>query len=495
MTSKSKNTDQTAVHIVGLGLAGCEAAFFLAERGVNVICHEMKSKKMTPAQHSKNWAELVCSNSFKSKRPESAPGMLKAELKTVGSLIYQCALKSEVPGGEALVIDRDVFSALVTDAIRKHPRIQIVEEEIEKPDLTFVPGPAVGGASAGSTTTTTTSVSTSAGGASNSIWGIATGPLTSDALGQWVASACGQGQLYFYDAIAPVVDATTIDRDIVFAANRYDKGEEVAYLNCPMNKEQYTAFIEALNKAEKVPSKNFEKEIFYQGCQPIEAMAATGFDTLRYGPMKPVGLSDPRQQTPEKQSEKDSKWGGRPYAVVQLRPENKSLTAYNLVGFQTKLKYGEQSRIFRMIPGLEKAEFFRLGSVHRNTFVKAPECLRPDFTMKSYPNVYLGGQITGVEGYLESTAAGFMMGLFMYQRLKGLTFSVPPSTSAMGALHRHVMGGADGGGLKDYQPSGIQFGLMEPIFYSEQVAKAPDKRVQMAEEGIRDFEKWWREER
>jgi methylenetetrahydrofolate--tRNA-(uracil-5-)-methyltransferase len=432
-----------SIHIVGAGLAGSEAAYFLAENGFSVILHEMRPTVMTEAHQTDRYAELVCSNTFKSKSAQSAPGMLKAEMSQMQSLILRSAGTSAVPGGEALSVDRDIFAETVTRALRSHSNITIVNDEVTAPFP-------------------------------NSITLFATGPLTSDGLSHWLAKATGADDLYFYDAIAPIVDASSIDLDHAFLANRYDKGGEEAYLNCPMNEEEYGAFIQALTLAEKVPPKPFEKEKFFQGCQPIEAIAATGKDTLRFGPMKPVGLADPKTNS-------------RPYAVVQLRPENNSKTAYNMVGFQTKLKYGEQAKVFRLIPALKNVEFLRLGSIHRNTFVCGPKVLRADLSLKGHPNVYLAGQITGVEGYLESAACGMLSAIFILQRLEKRPHQCPPVNTALGALLRHVTGSEP----KKYEPANMHFGLFDPIFF-ENISgnNREDTRRLMAAQANENFSKW-----
>jgi methylenetetrahydrofolate--tRNA-(uracil-5-)-methyltransferase len=432
------------VHVVGSGLAGSEAAFYLAERGIPVHLHEMRPALMTPAHQTDRCAELVCSNSLKSKSPQSAPGMLKAEMSQVGSLILKAAAQAAVPGGEALAVDRELFAEAVTRVLSSHPNVTRVAGEVTKP---FETGITL----------------------------LATGPLTSDSMSQWLARATGAEDLYFYDAIAPIVDASTIDMGSAFLANRYDKGEEEAYVNCPMSEAEYNAFIDALLAAEKVPPKNFEKEKFFQGCQPIEAIAAGGRDSLRFGPMKPVGLVDPRT-------------GARPYAVVQLRPENLSRTAYNIVGFQTKLKYGEQARVLRLIPALRAAEFLRLGSIHRNTYVCGPKVLRPDLSLKGHPRVYVAGQAAGVEGYLESAACGLLAAVFIHQRTRGLRHSAPPANTALGALLRHVTGGD----ARNYQPANIHFGLLDPtLFPGVPGLKRDEARQTMATQALMNFSGWW----
>jgi methylenetetrahydrofolate--tRNA-(uracil-5-)-methyltransferase len=432
--------------VVGAGLAGSEAAYFLAENGISVVLHEMRPKKLTPAHKTDQCAELVCSNSFKSKAAQSAPWILKEEMKALGSMILTTASLTSVPGGEALAVDRDLFSQKVTQALRSHPNITLVSEEI------FSPFP-------------------------NEINIISTGPLTSDPLSQWLANAAQTDDLYFYDAIAPIIDTATIDMTSAFLANRYNKGEEEAYLNCPLNEAEYQCFIEALMSAEKVPPKPFEKEKFFQGCQPIEAIANTGKDSLRFGPMKPVGLIDPRT-------------GQRPFAVVQLRPENRAKTAYNLVGFQTKLKYGEQSKVFRLIPALKHAEFLRLGSIHRNTYVCGPRVLNPDLSLKRHPQVYLAGQITGVEGYLESAACGLLTALFVLQRIKKLPHHPPPANTAMGALLRHISGGDP----KHFEPANIHFGLFDPeLFQGISHLKKDELRQTLATQAVNNFSRWKQE--
>jgi methylenetetrahydrofolate--tRNA-(uracil-5-)-methyltransferase len=437
------NSRQNVVHIVGGGLAGSSAAWFLAERGVRVEIHEMRPARLTEAHRTGRCAELVCSNSFKSKSPVSAPGMLKEEMSQLGSLVLKAASAHSVPGGEALAVDRDLFSQAVTEALSTHPNVRFAPGEVSR---TFEDGITL----------------------------FATGPLTSDSLSSWLAQATGESDLYFYDAIAPIVDAQSIDLSRAFIANRYGKGDEEAYLNCPMDEAEYNAFIDALLSAEKVPPKSFEKEKFFQGCQPIEAIAATGRGSLRFGPMKPVGLTDP-------------KTGGKPHAVVQLRPENRSRTAYNLVGFQTKLKYGEQSRVFRMIPALREAEFLRLGSIHRNTYVCGPRVLRPDLSLKGHPRVYLAGQVTGVEGYLESAACGLLAAIFIWQRVTGRPHEAPPANTALGALLRHVTAGDP----KNYQPANMSFALLDPQLFEGLAGRKKDElRGGMAAQAGRNFAAW-----
>ncbi len=441
---KSRMSTQTPVHIVGGGLAGSEAAYFLAERNISVVLHEMRPTKMTEAHKTERFAELVCSNSFKSQSPSSAPGMLKAEMNCIGSLILKEASKAAVPGGEALAVDREIFSDHVSRSLKSHRNITFVSGEITEP---FAHGITL----------------------------LATGPLTSDALTLWLEKATDAHDLYFYDAIAPIIDSTTIDRSRAFLANRYDKGGEEAYLNCTLDEKEYADFIEALLLAEKVPPKFFEKEIFFQGCQPIEAIAATGKDTLRFGPMKPVGLVDPNT-------------GHRPYAVVQLRPENLGKSAYNMVGFQTKLKYGEQSKVFRKIPALAHAEFIRLGSIHRNTYVCGPKVLRANLSLKGHPQVFLAGQITGVEGYLESAACGLLSALFIWQKLMGKEHRPPPINTALGSLLKHITGSNP----EHYQPSSIHFGLFDSGYFEGMSSLKKDQiRETMSIQTIQNFNSWW----
>lgn len=432
-----------SVTVVGGGLAGSEAAYQLAKNGISVTLYEMRPKKNTPAHHTPNFAELVCSNTFKSTSLTNATGILKHEMKLMGSLIMECAEAAKIPAGEALGVDRDKFAALVTERIRSHPNIKVVEDEFVSPN-------------SGETTL------------------LATGPLTSDSLCNWIKKKTGITDLYFYDAIAPIVDASSIDHDHCFLANRYDKGDEDAYLNCPLNEDEYMQFINALATAEKVAPKSFEKEKFYQGCQPIEAIAATGAHSLRHGPMKPVGLKDP-------------KTGKNAYAVVQLRPENASKTAYNLVGFQTKLKYGEQKRVLSLVPALKNAEFLRMGSIHRNTYLCGPKLLRADLSLKGEPNVFFAGQITGVEGYLESSTCGLMASVLILQKLNSLPVVPPPAASAMGSLYRHVVAG----NADNYQPSGMHYGIMDPVFFEGMDGLKKDQmRTAMAEQSLANVKNW-----
>lgn len=406
--------DASVVSVIGGGLAGCEAAWQLAERGIRVRLYEMRPARMGPAHHTASLAELVCSNSLKSDDPITAAGELKRELALLGSMIVQIARECAVPAGGALAVDRDVFSAAVTDAISTHPLIELRREEVaELPD-----GPVI----------------------------LATGPLSSEAIEPALASLAGSDRLAFYDAAAPIVDASTIDRSIVFSASRYGKGGGDDYLNCPMDREEYEAFIQALVSAERVHSKDFEKRELFSACQPVEEIARSGPDSLRFGPMKPVGLADPRT-------------GARPWAVVQLRAENAACTAYNLVGFQTNLRFGEQDRVFRLIPGLAQAEFVRRGVMHRNTFVDAPRILDASLRVTGEPRVRIAGQLAGTEGYLEAVATGLLAALGTASDLQGVEPFVMPAHSALGAL----MAYAGDETVKNYQPMHVNWGIVEPL--------------------------------
>lgn len=404
------------IQVIGAGLAGCEAAWQIAQAGLPVTLYEMKPQKYSPAHQSPDFAELICSNSLKAERVESAAGLLKEEMRRLGSLLMQCADTCRVPAGGALAVDRHAFSAAVTKAVREHPLIQVCSEEVTKI-------PAEG------------------------ITVVATGPLTSDALAQEIAALCGGG-LSFFDAAAPIVTAESLNRERIFAASRYGKGEDDAYLNCPMNKEEYERFYDALIHAERAPVHDFDvaDPKVYEGCMPVEVMAQRGADTIRFGPLKPVGLRDPNT-------------GHRPWVVVQLRREDREGTLYNLVGFQTNLKFGEQKRVFGLIPGLEQAEFIRYGVMHRNTFLNSPEVLNSDYSVRKNPNLFFAGQITGVEGYMESASSGLMAGRNAARRTQEkATLTLPPETM-IGALSRYVQNG----GESDFQPMGANFGVMPPI--------------------------------
>jgi methylenetetrahydrofolate--tRNA-(uracil-5-)-methyltransferase len=410
--------DNKQITIIGGGLAGCEAAWQAAERSCGVRLYEMKPATYSPAHSSPFLAELVCSNSLRSNAINSAVGLLKEEMRQLGSLIMQAADRTSVPAGKALAVDRQLFAEYITERIEEHDLISIIREEIKELSPSMP---------------------------DTSITILATGPLTSGPLAESLSKITGQDHLSFYDAIAPIVEADSVNRNIVFQASRYDEGPG-DYLNCPMDEKQYKDFIEVLEKAQKVPLKSFEEKKYFEGCLPIEIMLQRGKDTLRFGPMKPVGLIDPRT-------------GKVAHAVVQLRMENKEGTLYNMVGFQTKLTYSEQKRIFRMIPGMEEAEFTRLGSIHRNTFICAPELLLPSLQLKKYPDLMLAGQIAGVEGYVESTGIGLLAGINATCLLDDKTVVPPPPETALGALITHLTGTEP----KRFQPSNINFGLFPSL--------------------------------
>lgn len=401
--------------VIGAGLAGCEAAWQLANSGIEVTLYEMKPKKYTPAHHYSGFAELVCSNSLKASRLESAAGLLKAEMEILGSVTVSSAKENAVEAGGALAVDREKFSDSVTAKIKNHPLIKIVEEELtEIPDGNVI---------------------------------IATGPLTSDALAESISKICGNG-LSFFDAAAPIVTYESLDKQLVFFASRYDRGD-ADYINCPMNKEEYTEFYNALIAAESAELKEFDKENFrvYEGCMPIEVLAKRGEDTMRFGPLKPVGLTDPRT-------------GKRPYAVVQLRKENKEGTLYNLVGFQTNLKFAEQKRVFSKITGLQNAEFMRYGVMHRNTFINSPKLLNSHFQMLENENIYFAGQITGVEGYMESAASGIIAGISLARKLNGLEQINLPVDTMTGALSAYI---SDSYNSENFQPMGANMGILPEL--------------------------------
>lgn len=429
------------VWVIGGGLAGSEAAWQLAKRGVKVFLFEMRPTKSTPAHKTDKLGELVCSNSLRSKEITKAVGLLKEELRILRSLIMEAALFSQIEGGKSLVVDREVFSGYITEKILNHPNIEVIREEV-----TEIP--------------------------KDKLVIIATGPLTSEAMAKALLNLIETPYLHFYDAISPIVYAETINWEKVFIADRYGKEGEGIYVNCPMNKEEYERFVEELLKAEKVPLHSFEDPKYFEGCLPIEVMAERGKDTLVYGPMKPVGLIDPRT-------------GKEPYAVVQLRPENKEKTLYNMVGFQTKLKYEEQKRIFRMIPGLEKAEFARFGSIHRNTFVNAPLVLEKTLQLKKHPNVFLAGQITGVEGYVESTAMGLLAGINVARLVKNKPLTIPPRETAIGALIYYITEANP----KYFQPMNINWGLFPPLDISRKIPKEK-KYLLLAERALKILNIW-----
>ncbi len=443
------------IHVIGGGLAGSEAAWAAAQAGVPVVLHEMRPVRGTDAHHTGLFAELVCSNSFRSDDHEhNAVGLLHEEMRRAGSLVMQAAARHRVPAGSALAVDREGFAAAVTEAIEGHSLITVERGEVA--------------------------------GIPPEDWDsvvIATGPLTSPALSEAIRKLTGEDSLAFFDAIAPIVYKDSIDFSVAWFQSRYGKGGEVEgsegkdYINCPLNREQYEAFIDALLAGEKTEFKEWEKNTpYFDGCLPIEVMAERGRDTLRFGPMKPVGLDDPRT----------GRW---PYAVVQLRQDNALGTLYNMVGFQTKLKYGAQVEIFRMIPGLEKAEFARLGGIHRNTFINSPRLLDRQLRLKVMPRLRFAGQVTGVEGYVESAAIGMLAGRLAAAERKGLTMESPPATTAFGALLNHITGGAD---AASFQPMNVNFGLFPPL--DEKVKKA-DRKKALSSRALADFDRWlgmWR---
>ena len=404
-------SDNLRCAVIGAGLAGCEAALWLADRGVAVTLYEQKPLRFSPAHKSENFAELVCSNSLKAERPDSASGLLKLEMRALGSHLLPCAEQARVAAGGALAVDRDRFSAAVTRLVESHPGITLRRQEVTAIDESE---PVL----------------------------VASGPLTEGALGAAVAALAGGRELSFYDAVAPIVTAESLDYDKIFAASRYDRGE-ADYLNCPFNKAEYEAFHAALITAERAPRHAADAGLtVYEGCMPIEVMAARGADTIRFGPLRPVGLRDPRT-------------GHRPWANVQLRAENADRTLYNLVGFQTNLRWGEQKRVFSMIPGLAQAEFVRYGVMHRNTFLNAPAVLTPALCLKEHPNVFFAGQITGFEGYMESAASGLLAARSVWARLTGRAWTPPPPQTMCGALLGYITTPN-----KDFQPMGANMGIL-----------------------------------
>lgn len=430
-----KKTSQK-ISVVGGGLAGSECALQLAALGYQVDLYEMRGETpdscMTPAHRTSDLAELVCSNSFGSISEVSAPGLLKWEAEQLGSFVLKTGKEAAVPAGQALGVDRELFAKLMTEKVRQQPLISIKTQVIESLDA--VPRPTV----------------------------IATGPLTHEALSKSMQQHFGDEFLYFFDAIAPIIDADTINTDIAWKADRYDKGTP-DYFNCPLNKEEYNRFIDEVTRARKIEPKHFETTEFFEGCMPIEVMVERGFQTLRFGPMKPVGLTNP-------------KTGRYPFAAVQLRQDNKEATAYNMVGFQTRMAYSEQIRIFRMIPGLENAEFLKLGSIHRNLYVNSPKRLNKDLSSKNDPLLFFAGQITGVEGYFESASIGMLVAKFLHQKITGHEFNPPPRESAMGSLLEAI---TDPTRAENFQPTNINFGLLPPLT-TEERDKSQRKAKQIA---------------
>lgn len=430
--------------VIGAGLAGVEAAWRLANSGIEVELYEMKPVKYSPAHKYKGFAELVCSNSLKADRIESAAGMLKEEMRRLGSLTMQAAQASKVSAGGALAVDRTMFSDIITEKIESHRNIRVIETEVtDIPDGNVI---------------------------------IATGPLTSEALADKISELCGE-YLYFHDAAAPIVSFDSLDKQKVFFASRYDKGE-ADYINCPMDKNEYQHFYNELINAQSAELKQFEKEHFskdgfkvYEGCMPIEVLAKRGEDTMRFGPLKPVGLKDPRT-------------GNRPYAVVQLRAENSKGTMYNMVGFQTNLKFGEQKRVFSLIPGLENAEFLRYGVMHRNTFINSPKLLTQQFCMRNNDNIYFAGQITGVEGYIESAASGIFAGLCLSRKLRGLGKVSLPETTMLGALSKYISDET----VEKFQPMGCNMGILPEL--PEKIRDKKLKYTAIANRGLDDLDRF-----
>ena len=421
------------VKVIGAGLAGCEAAWQLANRDIDVRLYEMKPKKMTPAHHSPDFAELVCSNSLRGDRLENAVGLLKEELRRLDSLILSCAEATRVEAGGCLAVDRRGFSQMVTEKIRSHPRITVVEEEV-----TQVPeGPVI----------------------------IATGPLTSDALSQAIGEYFGEtGYLHFFDAAAPLVTAESIDMELAWWQSRYDRGTP-DYVNCAMNKEEYQAFWQALTTAQEAEVHGFEDKNVFEGCMPVEVMARRGIDTLRYGPLKPVGLTDPRT-------------GKEPYAVVQLRQDNATGSVFNLVGFQTHLKFGEQKRVFSMIPALKNAEYVRYGVMHQNTFLQSPKLLDRSYADRRNPLVAFAGQMTGVEGYVESTASGYLAAVAMAAKVQGRPLPEFPKTTAIGALGQYISDES----VENFQPMNINFSIIAPL--EQRIRKKAEKNLAISNRAL-----------
>ncbi len=446
------STRPEPVHVIGAGLAGSEAAWQIAHAGVPVVLHEMRPVRKTDAHHTDNCAELVCSNSFRSDDFETnAVGLLHEEMRRTGSLIIRAADNHRVPAGAALAVDRDAFSAEVTQALEAHPLITIERGEV-----------------AGLPPDDWSSVI------------VATGPLTSPDLTNAILDVSGEDQLAFFDAIAPIIYRESIDFDVAWFQSRYDKGDGKDYINCPMTTEQYDAFIDALIAGEKTQFKEWEKDTpYFEGCLPIEVMAERGRKTLSFGPMKPVGLTDPNNPTK------------KPHAIVQLRQDNKLGTLFNMVGFQTKLTYGEQKRIFRMIPGLENAEFARLGGIHRNTFINSPKLLDETLRLRAMPRLRFAGQITGCEGYVESAGVGLMAGRFAAAERLDLAPSAPPETTSMGAILAHVTGGAD---AETFQPMNANFGLFPPLdtdhLPKKQRPRGRDRKIKLSERALADLAVW-----
>jgi methylenetetrahydrofolate--tRNA-(uracil-5-)-methyltransferase len=433
------------VTVVGGGLAGCEAAWALAERGIRVTIVEMRPERKTPAHQTDRLAELVCSNSFKSTELTNAHGLLKAELRLLGSLLIRCAEECCVPAGAALAVDRDLFSSRVHEQVTAHPNIRL-----ERAEVTTLPSPGI----------------------------VATGPLTSVALGAAIAARLGASALAFYDAIAPIVSDESLDHSRLYALSRYGKGGGDDYLNAPLTHEGYEAFVAAVAAADEFAAHPFDQVAYFEGCLPVEEMARRGLETLRFGPMKPVGLPDPAT-------------GRDPWAVVQLRREDRAGQMWNLVGFQTRLRIPEQQRVFRMLPGLEQAEFLRYGSIHRNSYLNTPAALTPALTARDDDALFFAGQLTGVEGYTESIATGLLAGINLARRLAGHPPTLPPATTMLGALYRYLREAEP----RHFQPMNANLGLLEPLGDEQSGgnrSKKSDKKARLVERAQRDFEGWMR---
>ncbi len=434
-----RSDELPVVTVVGGGLAGCEAAWQLAERGHQVRMVEMRPARSTPAHQTEQLAELVCTNSFKSDDPTNAHGLLKAEMRSLGSVLLAAAELSRVPAGTALAVDRAVFARHMTAAMDTHPRITL-----ERREVTALPaGPAI----------------------------VATGPLTSDALAAEIGKLLGDDGLAFYDSIAPIVASDSIDTEVAWFASRWGKGSGDDYLNCPLDRAQYEAFIRELRAADAYPGHDWENISYFEGCLPVEVMAERGQETLRFGPMKPIGLRNPRT-------------GRDPYAVVQLRREDRAGQMWNIVGFQTRLRTGEQRRVFRMIPGLERAEFLRTGSIHRNTYLDFPGRLSPYGAPSARPDLIFAGQLTGVEGYTESAASGILAGLNLHRLVTGREPVVPPPTTMIGGLYRYLRTTDPA----SFQPMNSNFGLLDPL--ADRVRKKPEKRARLAERAMAELQDW-----
>ncbi len=427
------------IAVIGGGLAGCEAAWRAANEGCRVRLYEMRPQRPTEAHQTGNLAELVCSNSFRNASLDTAVGLLKDEMRRLDSLVMRIAGETAVPAGAALAVDRDGFAAGVTRAIEEHPQIELAREEV-----TSIP---------------------------SGLCVVATGPLTSPALSADLQRRLGEEHLYFYDAIAPIVAADSIDTSIAFRASRYDKGGD-DYFNFPFDEEEYYAFVDAIMAAEKVPTRDFERCVYFEGCMPIEEMARRGRDTLAFGPMRPVGLIDPRS-------------GERPYAVAQARQDDRAGTLYNMVGFQTKMTYPEQRRVFRMVPGLEKASFVRLGSLHRNTFINSPNALRQTLQLRGSDELFVAGQLVGVEGYVESAATGILAGLNAARAAAGQSLLVPPPTTSLGSLLRYITDQT----RKNFQPMNANYGLFPPLQEKKRY-RGRERRAKLGERAQADAEKW-----